>query len=216
MGPGINTKPAEIAVSLFHFPAKYGILNFVTNFTRRGFEAVGNVTLIGMPGSGKSTVGVLLAKALGYGFLDTDLVIQQQEGALLQEILDEKGVPYFLDAEERAVCSVQCDQHVIAPGGSVVCRVPLEELKVRIHNLDSRGIALEPGQTLEDILTIRAPLYERYADAVVDATAGQLTAQTVSLVLERLEQLVPGLTKHAPSPQGTVGRPQEEQSLSAE
>ena len=194
---------------------------------------MGNVTLIGMPGSGKSTVGVLLAKALGYGFLDTDLVIQQQEGTLLQEILDEKGVPYFLDAEERAVCSVQCDQHVIAPGGSVVCRegaiahlkamgpviylrVPLEELKVRIHNLASRGIALEPGQTLEDILTIRAPLYERYADAVVDATAGPLTAQTVSLVLERLEQLVPGLTKHAPSPQGTVGRPQEKQSLSAE
>ena len=81
-----------------------------------------NITLIGMPGSGKSTVGVLLAKALGYGFLDTDLVIQQQEGALLQEILDEKGVPYFLDAEERAVRSVECDRHVIAPGGSVVCR----------------------------------------------------------------------------------------------
>ena len=127
-------------------------------------------------------MGVLLAKALGYGFLDTDLVIQQQEGALLQEILDEKGVPYFLDAEERAVRSVECDRHVIAPGGSVVCRegaiahlkaagpviylrVPLEELKARIHNLDSRGIALEPGQTLEDIMDLRAPLYERYADA---------------------------------------------------
>ena len=153
-------------------------------------------------------MGVLLAKALGYGFLDTDLVIQQREGALLQEILDEKGVPYFLDAEEQAVCSVECEQYVIAPGGSVVCRegamahlkgmgpvlylrVPLEELKARIHNLDSRGIALEPGQTLEDILTIRAPLYERYADAVVDAAPGQQLAQTVSLVLERLEQLAP-------------------------
>ncbi len=148
----------------------------------------------------------------------TDLVIQQQEGALLQEILDEKGVPYFLDAEERAVRSVACDRHVIAPGGSVVCRegaiahlkaegpviylrVPLEELKARIHNLDSRGIALEPGQTLEDIMDLRAPLYERYADAVVDAVPGQSTAQTVSSVLERLEQLVPGLTWHAPSPQ---------------
>ena len=194
---------------------------------------VGNVTLIGMPGSGKSTVGVLLAKALGYGFLDTDLVIQQQEGALLQEILDEKGVPYFLDAEERAVRSVACDRHVIAPGGSVVCRegaiahlkaagpviylrVPLEELKARIHNLDSRGIALEPGQTLEDIMDLRAPLYERYADAVVDAVPGQSTAQTVSSVLERLEQLVPGLTWHAPSPQGTVGRPWQEDSPEAE
>ena len=166
---------------------------------------MGNVTLIGMPGSGKSTVGVLLAKALGYGFLDTDLVIQQQEGALLQEILDEKGVPYFLDAEERAVCSVQCDQHVIAPGGSVVCRegaiahlkamgpviylrVPLEQLKERIHNLDSRGIAMEPGQTLEDIMALRAPLYQQYADRIVDVGPEQQLAHTVSQVL----RLLPG------------------------
>lgn len=179
-------------------------------FHKERIETVGNVTLIGMPGSGKSTVGVLLAKALGFGFLDTDLVIQQREEALLQAILDEKGVPYFLDAEERAVRSVDCDRHVIAPGGSVVCRegamahlaamgpviylrVPLEELKVRIHNLDSRGIALEPGQTLEDILTLRAPLYEKYAGAVVDAAPGQTTAQTVSLVLEQVERLAPQL-----------------------
>ena len=179
-------------------------------FHKERIETVGNVTLIGMPGSGKSTVGVLLAKALGFGFLDTDLVIQQREEALLQAILDEKGVPYFLDAEERAVRSVDCDRHVIAPGGSVVCRegamahlaamgpviylrVPLEELKVRIHNLDSRGIALEPGQTLEDILTLRAPLYEKYAGAVVDTAPGQTTAQTVSLVLEQVERLAPQL-----------------------
>ena len=74
-----------------------------------------NITLIGMPGSGKSTVGVLLAKTLGRGFLDTDLVIQQQENALLQDILDRRGVTYFLDAEERAVRSVRCDHCVIAP-----------------------------------------------------------------------------------------------------
>ena len=162
-----------------------------------------NITLIGMPGSGKSTVGVLLAKTLGRGFLDTDLVIQQQEYALLQDILT-----YFLDAEERAVRSVRCDHCVIAPGGSVVCRegainhlksmgpviylrVPLEELKSRIHNLDSRGIALEPGQTLEDILTLRAPLYEQYADGVVDALPGQELAQTVSHVLALLEKGLP-------------------------
>lgn len=170
-------------------------------FRQEREQTVYNITLIGMPGSGKSTVGVLLAKALGFGFLDTDLVIQQQEGALLQDILDRRGVPYFLDAEERAVCSVQCDHHVIAPGGSVVCRegainhlkamgpviylrVPLEELKRRIHNLDSRGIAMEPGQTLDDILTIRAPLYETYADYIVDALPGQELAKSVAQVLE--------------------------------
>lgn len=162
-----------------------------------------NITLIGMPGSGKSTVGVLLAKALGLGFLDTDLVIQQREGALLQDILDQKGVAYFLDAEEAAIRSVQVDNYVIAPGGSVVCRaagmehlkamgpvvylrVPLEELKTRIHNLDSRGIALEPGQTLTDIMRLRAPLYEKYADFIVDAQPGQELAQTVSQVLALL------------------------------
>lgn len=178
------------------------VVNFLCyEFRQEREQTVYNITLIGMPGSGKSTVGVLLAKALGFGFLDTDLVIQQQEGALLQDILDRRGVPYFLDAEERAVCSVQCDHHVIAPGGSVVCRenaiahlkamgpviylrVPLEELKRRIHNLDSRGIALEPGQTLDDILTIRAPLYETYADYIVDALPGQELAQSVAQVLE--------------------------------
>ena len=81
-----------------------------------------NIVLIGMPGSGKSTVGVLLAKALGYDFLDVDLVIQQREGALLQDILDSRGVEAFLDAEEAAVCSVSCAKTVIAPGGSAVCR----------------------------------------------------------------------------------------------
>ena len=162
-----------------------------------------NITLIGMPGSGKSTVGVLLAKALGCGFVDTDLVIQRQEGALLQDILDRRGVSYFLDAEERAICSLHCDQYVIAPGGSAVCRaramehlkamgpviylrVPLEQLKERIHNLDSRGIAMEPGQTLADVLAQRAPLYERYADLTVDCLPGQTLAQTTQMVLALL------------------------------
>lgn len=162
-----------------------------------------NIVLIGMPGSGKSTVGVLLAKALGYGFLDVDLVIQQQEGALLQDILDRRGVAAFLDAEERAVCSVRCERHVVAPGGSAVCRekaalhlkslgpvvylkVPLEELSQRIQNLSSRGIAMEPGQSLADVMAFRAPLYDKYADLVVDCGRGQSLAQTARQVLERL------------------------------
>lgn len=166
-----------------------------------------NVTLIGMPGSGKSTVGVLLAKALGFGFLDVDLVIQQREGALLQDIIDSRGVEYFLDREEEAVCSVSCDRHVIAPGGSAVLRekggahlktlgpvvylnVPLAELQKRIRNLDSRGIAMRPGQTLADVLAYRAPLYEQYADLIVDCSGEQPLALTAQKVLEQVLPLL--------------------------
>lgn len=166
---------------------------------------MGNVTLIGMPGSGKSTVGVLLAKFLGYGFLDVDLLIQQQQNALLQEILDSRGVAAFLDAEEQAVLGLACDEHVIAPGGSAVCReqaalhlkklgpvvylrVELSELQRRIQNLSTRGIAMEPGQTLADVMTMRAPLYDKYADIIVDCPAGQSLAQTAQVVLEQLRQ----------------------------
>lgn len=128
-----------------------------------------NVTLIGMPGSGKSTVGVLLAKLLGYRFVDVDLLIQEREGALLQEILDTRGTQSFLDAEEAAVRGLDCRRTVIAPGGSAVCRegaalhlrglgpvvylqVPLEELTRRIRNLSTRGIAMEPGPVTESYL----------------------------------------------------------------
>lgn len=163
-----------------------------------------NITLIGMPGSGKSTVGVLLAKALGYQFLDVDLLIQEREGALLQEILDRRGTRAFLEAEERAVRSLDCRRTVIAPGGSAVCRegaavhlkgmgplvylrVPLEELTRRIQNLSSRGIAMQPGQTLADVLAYRDPLYRKYADLIVDCPPGQSLAQTLPLVRAALE-----------------------------
>ena len=129
------------------------------------------VTLIGMPGSGKSTVGVLLAKALGYDFLDTDLLLQRREGMYLQDILERRGIEAFLDAEEAAVRSLTCQNTVIAPGGSVVCRrgamehlralgpvlylrVPLPELERRVNNITTRGIAMAPGQTLGDVYTL--------------------------------------------------------------
>ena len=162
-----------------------------------------NITLIGMPGSGKSTVGVLLAKLLGYQFLDVDLLIQEREGALLQEILDSRGTQAFLDAEESAILSLNCRRTVIAPGGSAVCRegaalhlkglgpvvylqVPLEELTRRIQNLSTRGIAMEPGQTLADVMAYRDPLYRKYAGLVVSCPPGQELAETAQLVQKQL------------------------------
>ena len=162
-----------------------------------------NITLIGMPGSGKSTVGVLLAKTLGYRFVDADLLIQQREGALLQDILDQRGVEGFLDVEEDVIRSLDCTGTVIAPGGSAVCRegaarrlkelglvvylhVPLAELERRISNITTRGIAMAPGQTLADVYAIREPLYRKYADLTVDVTGQNTLEETVAAVLERL------------------------------
>lgn len=161
-----------------------------------------NLILIGMPGSGKSTVGVVLAKALGLRFLDVDLVIQEREGALLQELIDGWGVEAFLDLERDAILSLDCRGTVVAPGGSCVCReesiaqmrrlgtvvylqLPLEDVAGRIRNLASRGIALAPGQTLADVYRIRVPLYERCAHITVPA-GGQSLAETVEAVKQAL------------------------------
>lgn len=161
-----------------------------------------NLILIGMPGSGKSTVGVVLAKALGLRFLDVDLLIQEREGALLQELIDQRGVDRFLDLERDAILSLDCRGTVVAPGGSCVCReesiaglrrlgtvvylqLPLEDVAGRIHNLASRGIALSPGQTLADVYRIRVPLYERCAHITVPA-GGQSLAETVEAVKQAL------------------------------
>lgn len=162
-----------------------------------------NIVLIGMPGAGKSTVGVLLAKTLGYAFLDTDLVIQEREGRLLQDLVDELGVEAFLDREAAAICSVDCDRTVIATGGSVVCRdramehlkdlgrivylqLPLEELERRLHNISTRGIAMAPGETLAHIYDYRSPLYQKYADLTV-AVGRQTLEETVEQVLRALK-----------------------------
>ena len=167
-----------------------------------------NVILIGMPGSGKSTVGVMLAKQLGCGFVDVDLVIQDREQALLQDLLDEHGVDAFLDMERDAVCSLHPRRCVIATGGSAVCRpdaaahlktlgtlvylrTPVEELRRRIANLSTRGIAMQPGQTLADVMAYRAPIYEAYADLIVDCPAGQSLAQTAQQVLDLLRETYP-------------------------
>ena len=146
-----------------------------------------NVVLIGMPGSGKSTVGVVLAKVLGYRFLDSDLEIQQQEGKRLPELIEEFGTEGFLDIEGRVNASVEADHCVIATGGSVVYRenamqhlkeigtvvylkLTCEQLKERLGDLRCRGVALHDGQNLEGLYKERIPLYEKYADIVVDET----------------------------------------------
>jgi len=140
-----------------------------------------NVVLIGMPGSGKSTLGVLLAKALSRPFLDTDICIQTQEGKSLQQILDERGIPYFLRLEESFVLSLDCSRHVVATGGSVVYSaramehlkkngilfsldVSLPVLKQRIRDMESRGVVLAPGQDLAELYAERMPLYEQHGD----------------------------------------------------
>jgi shikimate kinase len=144
-----------------------------------------NLVLIGMPGAGKSTLGVLLAKELSRSFLDTDIYIQAQEGLALQSIIQDKGVDSFLEVEESHILSLTLERHVIATGGSVVyspkamahlkrrgiavlLQLSLPLLVERIQNMDSRGIAMAPGQDLETLYQERQPLYERYADIRID------------------------------------------------
>ncbi len=144
-----------------------------------------NIVLIGMPGVGKSTAGVVLAKILGYQFLDADLVIQKCQGKLLKHIIREKGVDGFVQIENDVNKSIVPEKTVIATGGSVVygeeamnhykeistivyLKLSLKTLKKRLGNLNSRGVVLKDGQTLEDIYNERIPLYEKYADVIVD------------------------------------------------
>ena len=158
----------------------------------------GNIILIGMPGSGKSTCGVVAAKLLLKNFFDTDLLIQNREGRRLQQIIDEKGLDYFARAEEEAVLSLDIAGTVIATGGSVVYSpAAMEHLRMgkviylhleyetmcrRIQNLDSRGVVLQAGYTLQDMYKERLPLYRRYADAVIkcDNNTVEQTAQQIA------------------------------------
>lgn len=151
-----------------------------------------NIILIGMPGCGKSTVGVLLAKMAGLKFIDSDLLIQEREGKRLYEIIDEKGKDYFLKLENRVnreidVCSaviatggsaVYCDEamrHLKSIGTVVYIKVPFSEIEKRITNFSTRGIIIKNGSSLSDLYNDRAPLYEKYADVTVECESGDLT-----------------------------------------
>lgn len=161
-----------------------------------------NVILIGMSGAGKSTLGVLLAKALGKNFFDTDILIQQREGKLLQRLIDENGMAYFMEAEERIVSELEIHGTVIATGGSVVysertmqhlkrlgtvvyLRVDFEELESRLFNITTRGIVFRGKQDLRSVYEERLPLYEAYADLTLDCGHGNIeycVAQLVSIL----------------------------------
>jgi len=146
-----------------------------------------NIVLIGMPGAGKSTLGVLLAKVLGMSFVDTDLILQEKEQRLLQEILDQDGVEGFLKIEEEVLLGLQVRNCVIATGGSAVysqaamqslqnngivvyIKVSLSELEKRLQNMASRGVVMANGESLKDLYDKRTKLYEHYADCSVDCT----------------------------------------------
>lgn len=163
-----------------------------------------NITLIGMPGSGKSSVGKALARRLGYAFLDVDPLIEEAyKAATLQEVLDRLGSEGFLDAEAEVIASLSCENTVLAPGGSAVLRekgalrlkelgpvvylkLPCRTLEKRLWNLASRGVPLAPGQTLQELYALREPFYEKYADVTVSADQPRV-ADTVEKVVEALE-----------------------------
>ena len=158
-----------------------------------------NVVLIGMPGCGKSTVGVLAAKALAMDFVDTDLLLQKKTGRPLQRMVDELGAEGFSRVEEACVCGLEASGAVIATGGSVAMeeaamerlrrdglviflRLSYEAVAKRLRNIRTRGIALEKGQTLRDLYQLRSPAYLRWADVVVDAE-GREVEETVERVV---------------------------------
>ena len=162
-----------------------------------------NIVLIGMPGVGKSTLGVVLAKELGFEFMDADLLIQKREKRLLKEIIADEGVDGFLKIENDVNASINADKTVIATGGSVIygheamihlgeigtvvyLKLDYETLDSRLGSLKGRGVVLKDGQNLKSLYEERVPLYEKYADVIVDEGGLDLES-TLKKVLESLQ-----------------------------
>lgn len=160
-----------------------------------------NYILIGMPASGKSTVGVILAKIIGYNFVDTDIVIQSRARKRLSDIIDQEGVDYFLEFENKVNASVNVSRSVIATGGSAVygeeamehfrgigkviyLQSSYETIRHRLHDIHQRGVVLKEGQTFQDLYRERVALYEKYADIVI--SEHQSIEDTVTEILERV------------------------------
>ncbi|MBP5242773.1 MAG: shikimate kinase [Clostridia bacterium] len=164
-----------------------------------------NLVLIGMPACGKSTAGVLVAKTLGYGFIDTDLVIQTQEKRLLSEIIEEKGIDSFIELENKVNSSIWADRCVISTGGSVVygdeamrhfaeigtivyIKLSYEEIQKRLGGiLVSRGVVIKKGEDLKDLYDERVPLYEKYAHYTVNCE-GLSVEETVHAICRLMQK----------------------------
>ena len=161
-----------------------------------------NIVLIGMPGCGKSSVGKRLAKLKNMDFVDVDTVIEMRTGKRLQQIIDESGNREFLRIEAEVVASLECENCVIAPGGSVVLtevgatalarlgpmiylRYPFEEIERRVRNLPTRGVAMEAGQTFRELYDYRVKIYERLADHTLDGV-GLSIDETARAVIEKI------------------------------
>lgn len=160
-----------------------------------------NIILIGMPGSGKSTIGVVLAKTLGIDFIDTDITIQNRTGELLYKTIERIGVQGLLDQEEQAICSLDLSQKtcVVATGGSAVLRtssmehlhkngvfvylsLPYSVIARRVGNRATRGIAAENNESLLDIYNFRKPYYEKYADFTVDCKGNSVEKNVAEIL----------------------------------
>lgn len=163
-----------------------------------------NIVLIGMPGVGKSTVGVLVAKRLGYSFIDTDLILQSAQRMLLPEIISKMGVEGFIALENKTLCALQAENSVIATGGSAVygaeamenlrrngtvvyLRLDPQTLCARVGDIQNRGVVTFNGSTIFELYKERAPLYEKYADIIIDETGCDIEA-TVQKIVTRLKE----------------------------
>ena len=164
-----------------------------------------NIVLIGMPTSGKSTMGVILAKILGYRFLDADIVIQEKIGKKLSEIIESEGIDGFIDIENRINSEIETERTVIATGGSVVygkeamdhyknigkvvyLKVDMDTLTKRLHNAKQRGVVMREGQSLVSLYNERSALYEKYADITIEEKDFTME-EVIDITLEALKAL---------------------------